>query len=53
VLCLNRRQLGYGVPSEVLTRETLEATYGGAIVDLPGGGVRGLLPPHHHHHGDR
>lgn len=52
VLCLNGRQVAYGVPAEVLTRETLEATYGGAIVDLPGDGARGLLPPHHHHHGD-
>jgi ABC-type Mn2+/Zn2+ transport system ATPase subunit len=49
VLCLNRRQIAYGVPAEVLTRETLEATYGGAIVELPGGEDRGLLPPHHHH----
>lgn len=52
VLCLNRRQIAYGSPPEVLTRETLEATYGGAIVDLPGGDARGVLPPHHHHHGD-
>jgi ABC-type Mn2+/Zn2+ transport system ATPase subunit len=50
VLCLNGRQIAYGAPSEVLTRETLEATYGGAIVELPGGTGRGLLPPHHHHH---
>jgi len=29
----------------------LEATYGGAIVELPGsGGGRAILPPHHHHH---
>lgn len=52
VLCLNRRQIAYGPPAEVLTRETLEATYGGAIVDLPGGDARGVLPPHHHHLGN-
>lgn len=46
VLCLNRRQIAFGRPAETLDREVLEATYGGAIVDLPGGGV--LLPPHHH-----
>ena len=49
VLCLNRRQLAFGRPRDVLTRQTLEATYGGAIVELPGAGAeRGVLPPHHH-----
>jgi ABC-type Mn2+/Zn2+ transport system ATPase subunit len=53
VLCLNRRQIAFGPPEETLTRPVLEATYGGAIVRLPGngdGGVLGVLPPHHHHH---
>jgi ABC-type Mn2+/Zn2+ transport system ATPase subunit len=51
VLCLNRRQLAFGRPSETLTREVLEATYGGAIVEIPGdGGGLGVLPPHHHDH---
>ena len=51
VLCLNRRQVGFGHPAETLTREVLEATYGGAIVEIPGaGGGMGVLPPHHHHH---
>jgi ABC-type Mn2+/Zn2+ transport system ATPase subunit len=50
VLCLNRSQVGFGPPEEVLTREVLEATYGGQIVEIPGGeGRRGILPPHHHH----
>jgi ABC-type Mn2+/Zn2+ transport system ATPase subunit len=49
VLCLNRRQVAFGHPSETLTREVLEATYGGAIVEIPGdGGGLGVLPPHHH-----
>jgi ABC-type Mn2+/Zn2+ transport system ATPase subunit len=48
VLCLNRRQVAFGAPAEVLTRETIEATYGGEIVELPGDGGRGVLPPHHH-----
>jgi ABC-type Mn2+/Zn2+ transport system ATPase subunit len=48
VLCLNRRQVAFGAAADVLTRETLEATYGGAIVELPGEGGRGVLPPHHH-----
>ena len=48
VLCLNRRQIGAGRPSEVLDRETLEATYGGAIVEIPGTGTKAILPSHHH-----
>lgn len=51
VLCLNRRQVAFGHPAETLTREVLEVTYGGAIVEIPGGsGAVGVLPPHHHHH---
>ena len=48
VLCLNRRQVAFGPPAEVLDRAVLEATYGGAIIALPGGELRGVLPPHHH-----
>jgi ABC-type Mn2+/Zn2+ transport system ATPase subunit len=54
VLCLNRRQVAFGPPDAVLTRPVLEATYGDAIVALPGdagGGVKAVIPPHHHHHG--
>ena len=50
VLCLNRRQIAFGSPVEALTRETLAATYGGAVVTLPGTGERVLLPADHHHH---
>jgi ABC-type Mn2+/Zn2+ transport system ATPase subunit len=50
VLCLNRRQIAVGPPETTLDRAVLEATYGGAIVELPGGGGRAILPPHHHHH---
>jgi len=48
VLCLNGRQVAFGVPEEVLTREVLEATYGAAIVALPGDGAPAVVPPHHH-----
>jgi ABC-type Mn2+/Zn2+ transport system ATPase subunit len=48
VLCLNRRQIAFGAPVEVLDRPVLEATYGGEIVELPGDDVHGVLPPHHH-----
>jgi len=52
VLCLNRRQIAFGPPAATLTREVLEATYGGAIVALPGDGAAvGILPAHHHVHG--
>lgn len=50
VLCLNRTQVAVGPPDEVLDLEVLEATYGGAIVELPGSSGRAILPPHHHHH---
>jgi ABC-type Mn2+/Zn2+ transport system ATPase subunit len=53
VLCLNGRQIAFGAP-EVLTRQVLEATYGGSIVavdDGLGGPARGILPAHHHDHG--
>jgi len=50
VLCLNRRQIAFGPPRDVLTLGVLEATYGGSIVTLPseGGAALGILPPHHH-----
>jgi manganese/iron transport system ATP-binding protein/manganese/zinc/iron transport system ATP- binding protein len=55
VLCLNRRQIAFGVPAPTLTHDVLAATYGGAIVTLPGedpaGPHHAILPPHHHHHG--
>ena len=49
VVCLNGRQIAFGPPGEVLDRAALEATYGGAIVEIPGNGGLGILPPHHHH----
>ena len=56
VLCLNRRQIAFGVPEPTLDRDVLAATYGGAIVTLPpahpdpAAPVQAILPPHHHHH---
>lgn len=55
VLCLNQRQIAFGDPS-VLTREVLEATYGGEIVDIDcavHGHDRAVLPAHHHDHDHR
>jgi ABC-type Mn2+/Zn2+ transport system ATPase subunit len=51
VLCINKRQIACGQPETVLADvEVLEATYGGAIVAIPGAEGRAILPPHHHHH---
>jgi ABC-type Mn2+/Zn2+ transport system ATPase subunit len=51
VLCINRRQIACGRPGDVLQDiGVLEATYGGAIVEIPSAGGRAILPPHHHHH---
>jgi ABC-type Mn2+/Zn2+ transport system ATPase subunit len=50
VLCLNRRQIAFGKPDQVLDLEVLEATYRGEIVEVPGESGRGILPPHHHDH---
>jgi ABC-type Mn2+/Zn2+ transport system ATPase subunit len=49
VLCVNGRQIAVGPPEQTLDREVLEATYGGAIVEIPGTG-KAILPPQHHHH---
>jgi manganese/iron transport system ATP-binding protein/manganese/zinc/iron transport system ATP- binding protein len=52
VLCLNRRQVAYGPPAEVLGRPVLEATYGSELIVLPGGGgdeVRAVAVQHHEH----
>jgi ABC-type Mn2+/Zn2+ transport system ATPase subunit len=48
VLCLNRRQVAFGRPDEVLDRGVLEQTYAGAIVEIPGSDRVGVLPAHHH-----
>ncbi len=47
VLCLNRRQVAFGPPAEVLDRATLEATYGSEIILLGDG--RAVTVQHHSH----
>jgi ABC-type Mn2+/Zn2+ transport system ATPase subunit len=49
VLCLNHAQIACGPPEETLDLAVIEATYGGAVVQLPGDEGRAVLPPHHHH----
>jgi ABC-type Mn2+/Zn2+ transport system ATPase subunit len=48
VLCLNKRQIAFGPPDDVLDRHVLEETYAGAIVEIPGSDRVGILPAHHH-----
>jgi manganese/iron transport system ATP-binding protein/manganese/zinc/iron transport system ATP- binding protein len=48
VLCLNRRQVAFGAPAEILDRATLEATYGHELIVLEGG--RGAVTVQHHEH---
>lgn len=49
VLCLNKRQVAFGPPEDVLDLKVIEETYGAAVVELPGGEGKAVLPPHHHH----
>ncbi len=49
VLCINGRQIACGQPERVLGDvAVLEATYGGAIVEIPGSEGKAILPSHHH-----
>lgn len=50
VLCLHGRQVAFGPPSETLTPEVLEQTYGGGLLRLEGAGD-GLAVIADHHHG--
>jgi ABC-type Mn2+/Zn2+ transport system ATPase subunit len=48
VLCVNRAQIAYGAPAEVLTSDVLQATYGGELV-LLGDGTTAVAVEHHEH----
>ena len=49
ILCLNHRVIALGAPGDVLTRQTLQATYGAAaVVSLPGDEGSIVLPPQDH-----
>jgi ABC-type Mn2+/Zn2+ transport system ATPase subunit len=50
VLCLNMRQVAFGPPAEVLSRETLEATYGQELIVLDDAGPERIVTVQHHHH---
>jgi ABC-type Mn2+/Zn2+ transport system ATPase subunit len=50
VLCLNRRQIAFGPPAATLTPAVLEATYGRALVHVPGSGEAFAVIAHRHDH---
>ncbi len=52
VLCLNRHQVAFGRPAEVLTRATLEATYGHELIVLDASSPTRAITVQHHEHGD-
>ena len=52
VLCLNRHQVAFGRPAEVLTRATLEATYGHELIVLDASTPTRAITVQHHEHGD-
>jgi ABC-type Mn2+/Zn2+ transport system ATPase subunit len=49
VLCLNRRQVAFGPPSETLTRPVLQATYGRELVVLEREDLSVVAVQHHEH----
>jgi ABC-type Mn2+/Zn2+ transport system ATPase subunit len=51
-LLLARRVVGYGPPSEVLTREAVMETFGLVLAELPGGSELVMDPVHRHDHGE-
>jgi ABC-type Mn2+/Zn2+ transport system ATPase subunit len=51
VLCLNRHQVAFGPPADILTRATLEATYGHELIVLEGATPTRAVTIQHHDHG--
>jgi ABC-type Mn2+/Zn2+ transport system ATPase subunit len=49
VLCLNGRQVAFGPPAQTLTAPVLEATYGHALVHVPGSDQAFAVIAHHRH----
>ena len=50
VLCLHRRQVAFGPPTEVLVRATLQATYGREMIVLGGAEPARAVTVQHHEH---
>ena len=51
VLCLNGHQVAFGPPAEILTRATLEATYGHELIVLDDPAPTRAVTIQHHEHG--
>ena len=51
VICLNRRQVAFGAPTETLTRATLQATYGHELIVLEDSAATRAVTIQHHEHG--
>jgi ABC-type Mn2+/Zn2+ transport system ATPase subunit len=49
VLCLNRHQVAFGAPAEILSRATLQATYGHELIVLGDAGEAAVTVQHHEH----
>jgi manganese/iron transport system ATP-binding protein/manganese/zinc/iron transport system ATP- binding protein len=50
VLCVHKRQIGYGRPTAVLSPETLRETYGAELIVLEGGAAAVGVGHHAHEH---
>jgi len=50
VLCLNRHQVAFGAPAEILNRAVLEATYGHELIVLGDVGATRAVTIQHHEH---
>ena len=48
MLCLNRVQIAYGAPADVLTPGVLQATYGAELVVLADGSTAVAVEHHEH-----
>ena len=51
VLCLNGHQVAFGRPADILTRATLEATYGHELIVLEDSAPTRAVTIQHHEHG--
>ena len=50
VLCLNRHQVAFGAPADILNRAALQATYGHELIVLDDAGPTRAVTIQHHEH---
>ena len=51
VLCLNRHQVAFGAPGDILNRAALQATYGHELIVLDETARTRAVTVQHHEHG--